>query len=544
MFQFKVQLFVAFLFILGIATLGIRRNSSSLPALDRLVQFKGSLQSVLGGSRTDDIALKSASDEFKTPPQAAPSFDVRADQISPEIRDLITKSRRLNDEVASTSNPRTFDSVIAALAYDEMQLNDIALYSLLKNVSPDKAVRNAVTEPFQEFMDYLVEAVLRPDVYEAVKAVYDAKPLLDYEDDRLLAKMELGYRRSGLLLPVASQEQVKYLQQKMSNISTVFSQNLSEEKGGLWFTKDELDGVPLDLVETWETKKTDDTTFYKMTYKYPDIFPTLRRANLEATRRKAWIGYEAKVPQNVELMVDMLDLRNETASLLGYHSFADYAIEDKMAAQGATASSFLTGLSHKLREAGQKDLDVLKRIKKEHGSSSPFKAWDHSWASRVLIEEEYQVDADKVAEYFEMDHTVREMLAVYETLFSLHFIELGKGDANYNTWHRDVRQFAVWRSDTSSFCGWLYFDMFPREGKYGHAAEFLITPGGLDRQGNRQYPVVALVCNFSKPSKEKPSLLKFDEVVTFFHELGHGIHDLVSHVKWTRFHGTSVVPVS
>lgn len=206
--------------------------------------------------------------------------------------------------------------------------------------------------------------------------------------------------------------------------------------------------------------------------------------------------------------------------------------------------AFLEDLAKKLKPAGTRDLSDLKQIKKSQGNEKPFKTWDSSWANRILVEEKYQVDAQKVSEYFEMGHTISKMLGIYETLFSLKFVELAEDNADYDVWHPEVRQFSVFRQDTSDFVGWLYMDMFPREGKFGHAAQFGISPGYVDEEGKRRYPVAALVCNFSKPTKAKPSLLKHDEVVTFFHELGHGIHDLVSQTKWSRFHGTAVVPVS
>lgn len=139
-----------------------------------------------------------------------------------------------------------------------------------------------------------------------------------------------------------------------------------------------------------------------------------------------------------------------------------------------------------------------------------------------------------------MQSTVEKMLSIFETLFQLKFIEITGSERS--VWHEDCKQFAVWKDipGKDEFVGWLYFDLHPREGKYGHAANFNLESGFTDVNGKRVYPVTALVCNFSKPSATKPSLLKHDEVVTFFHELGHGIHDLVSETKYSRFHGTNV----
>ena len=135
------------------------------------------------------------------------------------------------------------------------------------------------------------------------------------------------------------------------------------------------------------------------------------------------------------------------------------------------------------------------------------------------------------------------MLKIFEQLFGLEFVEVT--DGTKNVWHPDTKQFAVYNEKIGdaeqTFVGHLYLDLHPREGKYGHAANFNIQRGFTDKDGKRRYPATALVCNFSKPTAEKPSLLKHDEVVTLFHELGHGIHDLVAITDYSRFHGTGVV---
>lgn len=163
-----------------------------------------------------------------------------------------------------------------------------------------------------------------------------------------------------------------------------------------------------------------------------------------------------------------------------------------------------------------------------------------------MLETEFQLNDQKVAEYFPLDHTIGGMLRTFETLFGLEFVEVT--DASKNVWHPDTKQFRVYNekppsgdAEQQTFVGWLYLDLHPRDGKYGHAANFNLQPGFTGRDGRRRYPATALVCNFSKPTPTKPSLLKHDEVVTLFHELGHGIHDLVAATHYSRFHGTNVV---
>lgn len=166
-----------------------------------------------------------------------------------------------------------------------------------------------------------------------------------------------------------------------------------------------------------------------------------------------------------------------------------------------------------------------------------------SYYHRLLVEKKYQINQEKIAEYFPLKHTIDGMLKIFETLFGLEFVEIT--DDTKNVWHEDTKQYAVYNEKTGdaehTFVGHLYLDLHPRDGKYGHAANFNIQRGYTDKNGKRFHPATALVCNFSKPTAEKPSLLKHDEVVTLFHELGHGIHDLVAVTDYSRFHGTSVV---
>jgi metallopeptidase MepB len=182
-----------------------------------------------------------------------------------------------------------------------------------------------------------------------------------------------------------------------------------------------------------------------------------------------------------------------------------------------------------------------------------FYNWDTRYYERLMIEKEFQIDQQKIAEYFPLQTTMLGMLKIFEELFGLVFVAITPGEERDKlvesgkgtdiVWHEDVKLFSVWddAGEGSGFVGYLYLDLHPRDGKYGHAANFGLQPGYIDENGKRHYPCTSLVCNFSKPTKTKPSLLKHDEVVTLFHELGHGIHDLVSRTKYSTFHGTSTV---
>lgn len=231
-----------------------------------------------------------------------------------------------------------------------------------------------------------------------------------------------------------------------------------------------------------------------------------------------------------------------------------------MAKTPKTVLDFLGDLRTQLAPGGVKETEHLKEIKQKDLKSRGMEAsydgnyylWDHRFYDRLMVENEYSIDEQKIAEYFPLQKTVEGMLKIFEQLFGLVFVQIdgeerdkisATGKGGDIVWHEDVKLFSVWddEGEGSKFSGYLYLDLHPRPGKYGHAANFNLQPGFLYPNGTRRYPATALVCNFSKPTPTKPSLLKHDEVVTLFHELGHGIHDLVGRTKYSRFHGTAVV---
>lgn len=229
-----------------------------------------------------------------------------------------------------------------------------------------------------------------------------------------------------------------------------------------------------------------------------------------------------------------------------------------MAKTTDTVNTFLSDLRTRLGPGGLKERETLYALKKKDEESrglqpdGNYYLWDHRFYDRMIIEQEYSIDENQIAEYFPLQTTIRGMLQIFEEIFGLVFVELGPeerqkvsptGKAEDIAWHEDVIIFSVWddASEGNGFVGYLYLDLHPRQGKYGHAANFSLQPGFLKGDGTRRYPATALVCNFSKPTASKPSLLKHDEVVTLFHELGHGIHDLAGRTITSRFHGTSTV---
>ncbi|TPX15951.1 uncharacterized protein E0L32_000285 [Thyridium curvatum] len=513
-------------------------------------------------------------DKYKNPPQAPPVFTGTKESIVSDAKALCDKTRSLLDKIvaeipAGDASKATFESVMLPQLHDE---NESALTSRIlgfyQYVSADSGLRDASTEAEKIMDEFSIECGMREDVYKLVDTVFKAKggneglekaSDIDPESARVLEKEHKGYIKDGLGLPAGPQrDRFKEIKKRLSQIQIAFQKNLNEENGGIWFTPKELDGVPQDVLDNLEKGTGENEGKLKLSFKYPDLFPTLKFAKNPETRRKVFVQNENKCNMNVPLFKEALLLRDEAARLLGYPNHAAFKIEDKMAKTTKTVDDFLGDLRVRLAPGGVKEIAHLRELKKADVESRGEKfdgdyfLWDHRFYDRLMIEKEYSIDENKIAEYFPLRSTVAGMLKIFEQLFGFVFVELGPeerarlsptGKAEDIAWHEDVIIFSVWddASEGDGFVGYLYLDLHPRQGKYGHAANFSISPGYLQRNGTRRYPATALVCNFSKPTPTKPSLLKHDEVVTLFHELGHGIHDLAGRCRYSRFHGTSTV---
>ncbi|KAL8910285.1 MAG: hypothetical protein Q9171_004408 [Xanthocarpia ochracea] len=501
---------------------------------------------------------------FKKPPQAPPVFTGTPKSIIQDIKAIIEKSREIQDQIVADVKPSnaTFDKVMLPMAHDENQLGLTApVIGFYQAVSSDKALRDASTEAEKLINDFSIESAMREDIFKLVDATFQKKETLDPESQRLLDKERKSFIRNGLGLPAGEKrDRFKAIKKKLSDISIAFQKNLNEESQGLWFTPEELDGTPDDVVSGFAKGEGENAGKLRMSFKYPDLFPTLKYCKNINTRRQIFTANENKCNDNVPLFREAIDLRDEAARLLGYPNHAAFKIEDKMAKTTKTVDDFLGDLRERLTKGGASEKKALNELKekdlKSRGEEKTIDGhyflWDNRFYDRLMLENDYSLDQEKLAEYFPLQTSIRGMLHIFEQLFGLIFMEIEgsdrssiapSGNGDDIVWHPDVKLYSVWddEGEGNGFVGYLYLDLHPRDGKYGHAANFNVQPGYIDDNGKRRYPATALVCNFSKPTAKKPSLLKHDEVVTLFHELGHGIHDLVARTIYSRFHGTNTV---
>ncbi|KAJ4153750.1 hypothetical protein LMH87_010224 [Akanthomyces muscarius] len=507
-----------------------------------------------------------ASEKFANPPQRPPVFSYTPEEISATIDKIVASKRATIDKVVASTTPETatFENTMKPmLAHDDETVGENYRICFLQNVHADAAVRDASLKADGKIRELDIELRMRDDIFQRVKAIYNnrASANLDTESATILDKEYTQYVTKGLLLPPGPErDHFKKQQLELSRLCLESQNNHNNEMGGVWFTPEQLEGIPKTDIDVDELEKGtgENEGKVKLDFKYTTSTPLLKYAKNETTRRDYFIGEANKVNQNVPLFQTIVELRDETARQAGYRDHADITISAKMAKDSEKIKSFLADLRARVGDGGQKEIAVLRDLKKKDYAERGVEfdgqvyAWDIGYYSRILKETEYSLDENEVAEYFPMWKTFIGMLEIFEKILGLEFVELDEaakarlsptGNAKDIVWHEEVVVLSVWNDEASGgeFVGYLFIDLHPRPNKYGHNANFSLGPGYVKADGTRNYPVTALVCNFSRPSQGRPALLKHVEAVTLFHELGHGIHDLVAKTNTSYCHGTQVM---
>ncbi|KAF9877612.1 putative peptidase family M3 [Colletotrichum karsti] len=496
---------------------------------------------------------------FKEPrqlPQAPPLFTATPTSILQTAESLIEHLFSVQSQVIEQVQPddATFANVIMPLVHAENALaRESHVLIFYKSVSPDPELRDASGKAQILLDEFAVESALNETIFGLIDAVMRKNEILDSESLQLLKRKHRDHVRNGCSLPEGPRRECFVaIKSQLSRLSVEFRENLANNTGEIWLTPEELDGMPQARILQLEKGQGENEGKLRLPLggsSFNSSLMVLKRADI---RKRTYIAGYNRCNQNVPVFRDIVILRDEAARLLGYSSHAAFRLEDKMAKTVGNVNAFLDDLRERLTPGCHQEIQALREVKKQDVESrgeffdDRFYLWDHAYYNRLMLEHQYSIDQQKIAEYFPLQHTVFRMLSIFETLFGLVFHDNGNdslGKDQEYVWHEDVQLLSVWddAEQGGGFVGYLYLDLFFREGKNGGAANFNVIPGFIKEDGTRQYPATAVVCNVSKPTDESPSLLRHDEVVTLFHELGHAIHDLVSKTKYACFHGTETV---
>jgi thimet oligopeptidase len=469
---------------------------------------------------------------------SVPAFETTTNEVRVSVTQAIASGNAALDKIGQLA-PRvvTFANTVGALDDLGFQLGVVdSRLSLIKETSTNAAVRDAATDSVKELEEWMVGIDYREDVYRAVKAYADTQPALQGQDAKLLFETMRDYRRAGLDLPKADRDAVERMRKELSRLCTDFESNVTKAEKALTFTRTELDGVPEDFLQQIKTGDDEYSVKANVTWHYLTVMDNARR---EETRKRLYIAQSNLArDENIPLLEKILPLRDDIAKKLGYKTWADYETEVRMVKNAATAIKFLDDLEAGLQPVFHAELDEFRRLKaQETGDpTARINVWDWRYFSNQLKKERYDVDAEQLRVYFPYQRVLDGMFAIYQRIFGLKFERV---EPPYK-WIGDLRLYAVSDAQTGEPLGLFYLDMFPREGKYNHFAQFGIIDGKLLPDGQYQRPTVALICNFPSPANGHPPLMSHNDVETLFHEFGHAMHSILTRAKYARFSGTSV----
>ena len=464
-------------------------------------------------------------------------FNYQAEDLAPteqKARERLEKE--LADLIAIPKEKRTFENTIMGYerAFDHYG-EALGMSGFLSYVSTDKKFRDAVHELEMKTSQYMVDVATRRDVYKAIREYTDTNPQLGPIEAKLVKEMLIGFKNSGMDLNDEDLETFKKLNKQKAEYVIEFDKNIQEYKDPLPVTKEQLKGLGEDYISKLE--KTEDGK-YLVTLDYPDYVPFMLNAEDENARKELEYKYNRRGgPKNVELLEKTVTLRREVAHLLGYPTHADLKLEKRMAKNPQNVMKFLKDLQKKLKPLGKKEDKQMIAYKNEKTGkkSRTIYPWESGYWSNKYRKEYLDLDSEKIKEYFPSQVVIDGMLDLFGNLFGITF-----EPAQIPTWHEDVKAFQIKDTADGHLIAYFYMDLYPREGKYKHAACFDLVGGEEKEDGSWQIPFVAIVANMNKPSETTPSLLKHSEVETLFHEFGHVLHNALTKSKYGAFAGTSV----
>lgn len=433
------------------------------------------------------------------------------------------------DQLVAVKGPRTIENTLAP--YDEAvrQLNAAScLAQVLEEVHPDVTFRDHATAMTTKAGDAQTALSLNQDVYKALANLDMTRA--DAASRYYVQRQLLEFRLAGVDKDDATREKLKKLNEQLTTDQSLFERNIADDQKSIETDAASLDGLPQDYIDAHQPGPRGKI---KITTSYPDIFPVLNYAKSDSLRHSLWAAYDTRAyPKNQAVLEDMMKLRYQIATLLGYRSWADYNAADKMALTGKNIEDFIAQLSAAAKPAMEREYAmVLAQKQKTDPKATGVWEYELRYYEEQLRRSSYAFDSQSVRPYFPYNQVKQGVLDTAATLFNVSF----RQEQDLPSWDPSVETWDV--IDSGKMIGRFYLDMHPRPGKYTHAEMVPI----LDGVRGKQLPEAILICNLPRPTATDPGLMEYSDAVTFFHEFGHLMHHILGgQQQWAGISGITM----
>lgn len=481
---------------------------------------------------------------FSTKYNSAPFHDFKEEHFLPAFQELIKISEKEIDAIVEDPAAPTFENVIEALAFSGEKLDVVSsIFFNLNSAETNDEIQKIAQEVSPILTEFSAKISQNEKLFGKIKKVYDEREKynLNEEQQMLLNETYKGFVRSGALLNESDKEKFKAISIELSKKSLQFGQNVLAETNNYFkhITEEkDLAGIPEAILNQYrEEAKERNLEGFVVTLQYPSYIPFMTYAENRELRKELALANGKKSFNNNEfdnqnLIKEIIKLKQEKAHLLGYKNYAEYVLEERMAKSPDQVTSFLNELLEKAKPYAEKEIEELKTLAKADGIDE-MQSYDHAFYAEKLRKQKFDIDDEELKPYFQLEKVQDAVFGLAKKLFGLDFVE----STEIQKYHEDVKTYEIF--ENGEFKALLYADYFPRKGKRA-GAWMTSFKNQFRKNGENSRPHISVVCNFSKPTSDMPSLLTFQEVTTLFHEFGHALHGVLADTTYPNLSGTSV----
>ena len=483
---------------------------------------------------------------FNTKYNTAPFRIIQTEDFLPAFKETIKMAEKEIDTIVINPKKPSFENTIEALDFSGEQLDRISsIFFNLNSAETNEAIQKIAQEVSPLLSEFSNDITLNEDLFKRVKTVYNAKPELNLttEQTTLLDKKYKSFSRNGANLPEDKKIQLREIDKKLSTLKLKFGENVLAETNKfemLITDESNLSGLPEGTKEAAkQLAESKEKKGWLFTLDYPSYIPFITYADNRDLRKKLSLAAGAKAFKgdaldNQNNVLQIAQLRYERANLLGYKTHAHFVLEERMAETPETVLKFSNDLLEKAKPAAEREYKKLENFAKDLDNIDQLQKWDGAYYSEKLKQKLFSLDDELLKPYFKLENVINGAFTIANKLFDLNFEEIDTIDK----YHEDVLTYKVTDSK-GDFISIFYADFFPRSGKRNGAWMTSYKPQYIKNKENSR-PHISIVCNFTKPTKTKPSLLTFNEVTTLFHEFGHALHGMLANTTYPSLSGTSV----